>query len=130
MISIWSSGRAARRGGIWGPNVGADQPVIEAAALRVARPDVRLAAAAHRVSAAIQAETAQLLSGAMAADAMLAENGLNIALEIDRAHWLKIGRERSRSRSQQCEHTQNHAPILTDQPRRSTDRSRDQPLRE
>ena len=57
--------------------------MIQTAALRIAWPDVRLRPAAPGVGAPIQPQPVHLLVGAVATDAVLEEDGLQVALKID-----------------------------------------------
>lgn len=72
-----------------------DQAVIEAAAVGVSGPDVRLRAAAHRIRAAVEAQAVHLHLRTVAADAVIAEDRLDVAREVD-------ARRRPRSRRYRC----------------------------
>ena len=86
---------------------GADQAVIQTAAVCIAGTDVRLTSAAHGVRAPIEPKAAELLRGTVTADAVLAENRLNVALEIDAGRRLG-GRRQSHCRRSEREHSDYH----------------------
>ena len=88
---------------------GADQAVKQTAAARVAGTDVRLTSAAQGVRPPIEPQAAELLRGTVTADAMLTENRLNVALEIDAGGRLAGRRQRHCSRSER-EQSGNHGP--------------------
>ena len=85
----------------------ADQAVIQTAAACIAGTDVRLTSAAHGVRAPIEPQAAVLLRGTVTADAVLAENRLNVALEIDAGRRLG-GRRQSHCRRSEREHSDYH----------------------
>ena len=68
--------------------------VIQPAAIRVARADVGLRPAAHRVGAAIEPEAGHLHFRTVAADAVVAKDRLHIALKVDRRRRLLGGGDR------------------------------------
>ena len=73
---------------------GAGQTVIQTAALSIAGSDIRLRSAAHGVGTAIQPQPAHLLIWAVATDAVLAEDGLHVALKVDPGWELSARRGR------------------------------------
>ena len=87
---------------------GADHAVIQAAAVGVAGSDVGLAASAQGVGAPIEPESAELLRRAVAADAVLAEDRLHIALEIDRGRSRPCRGKAGVESEDRCD----HPPIL------------------
>src|SRR5262249_13168590 len=79
----------------------ADETLIEAAAFGVAGADIGLRAAAHRVGTPIETEAVHLLLGTVAAQAMLAEDRLHVAAEVDLASGL--GAQKGRGRQDETE---------------------------
>ena len=77
----------------------------------VAGTDVRLRAAAHGVSAAIEAEAVELLIRSVATDAVTPEKRLNVALEVDGRWHLRDGGQ-GQHRQDERDQRQSHAPIL------------------
>jgi hypothetical protein len=87
--------------------------MIQTAAVGVARADVGLRSAAHRVGAAIQPQAAQLLARAVTADAVVAEERLNVALEIDSGrHLRRRPDDGSRAHGDKRGEWQSHGAIL------------------
>ena len=68
----------------------ADQAMVEATSVGVARSDVGLCAATKRVGAAIQPQAVHLELGTVTADAVGVEDRLDVALKIDFA-WRLSG---------------------------------------
>src|SRR5262249_12528632 len=59
-----------------------NQPVIQLAAVGVARPDHRLRSTAHRVGAPVEPQAVHLLVGTVTLIAMVTEDRLNVTPEV------------------------------------------------
>ena len=106
-LGLFAGQRAGRRHLL--AERGADQAVIQAAAVGVAGSDVGLRASAQGVGAPIEAEPAELLRRAMAADAVLPEDRLHVALEIDGGRDRPCHGKAGEEGKDGCD----HPPILT-----------------
>ncbi len=92
--------------------MGADQAMVEAAAIGVARPDVGLRAAAKRVGTAVQPQAVHLEFGTVTADAVGLEDRLDVALVVDLAGWLPGVDDGSRGEGEERGQKSAHLQIL------------------